>query len=598
MAPWLPGVAAGAAAAPRADGAGRADGGGRVRDGLEEPTGGASAAAAGQDAPVELSVVGADPADPSVLLLEAPDGRRFRLPASSRLRAAVRSAGPVTQPVPAVSAPLRPRDIQARIRAGETAADVAADAGVPLDQVRRYEGPVLAERAHVAALARLAVVRGGPGRLTLEEAVRTRLLARGADPGTAAWDAWRREGGWAVQVAFRAAGRDRSAQWSFTPSNRVLEPLDDEARWLTAPSDDPTGRRLAAVRVYDVEAEDARSAGEHEPPPGVLSTGPAAALAPPAPSPAVTFEPSPAPVPSPEPPRTPEQRGPRTDAAAPSAGAPAGVEAAGHGVDPSDDDGDDDALAGPAAPEPATADDLASRTLDLLDALRDRRGRRVPLDLGPDGEPWDDEEDDDLLNALLDLPPGADPDALELQEEVDRARARLRMVTPPRGLQLPPTGADEQGAADGEEQAPSAPRAPLGLVPAPPPTEPLRTTPAAAPQAGPPPAAAPPAPVAPGARDGRGPDGGQPRELPRGADLDGELLRGQPTSRRERWRGGEADADGEETAERLPLSRGVPAPEGVQDPEHDGDDPGEQPARRRRSVPSWDEIVFGAPRRD
>lgn len=588
-----------------------------MRDGLEEPP--VDAAAAGADAPVELSVVGADPSDPSVLLLEAPDGRRFRLPVGSRLRAAVRSAGPVTGPVPAVSEPLRPRDIQARIRAGETAADVAADAGVPLEQVQRYEGPVLAERAHVANLARLAVVRGGPGRLTLEEAVRSRLLARGADPGSAAWDAWRRDGGWAVQVAFRAAGRDRSAQWSFAPSNRVLEPLDDEARWLTAPSDDPTGRRLAAVRVYDVEAEDARLDGGHEPGSGPAS-GQGSSLSAGAAAPPVAFEPSPptadrtdrtdrtggagvplappvprGPAPSPSGPPVPELDD-RDDVVAASSGAPAGG-VHHHAPDGTEDDsesGSEDGSEDAAAQleGPAAADDLASRTLDLLDALRDRRGRRVPLDLGPDGEPWDDEEDDDLLNALLDLPPGSDPDALELQEEVDRARARLRMVTPPRGLQLPRQGEDgpDPDAAD-EPPAPSGPRASLGLVPAPPPTEPVQVTPA------------PPAPAA----------AGTPRETPRDGDLDGELLRREPATRRERWRGADAQQpvpppapapapsqhpEDDDARQAPSSSRGVPGPDGVEDPEHDGDDPGEQPARRRRSVPSWDEIVFGAPRRD
>ncbi|MEH3079269.1 MAG: septation protein SepH, partial [Quadrisphaera sp.] len=369
-----------------------------------------------------------------------------RLPVGSRLKAAVRSAGPASSPEPAASEPLRPRDIQARIRAGETAADVAADAGVPLEQVQRYEGPVLAERAHIADLAKLAVVRGGPGRLTLEDAVRTRLLARGADPGTVAWDAWRRDGGWAVQAAFRAAGRDRSAQWSFTPSNRVLEPLDDEARWLTAPSDDPTGRRLAAVRVYDVEAEDARLDGGHEHGSGSahptgqsasLAAGSVATSAPP-----VTFEPSPAPRPGPVGPAD-DEAGGTTGGAEPTEPTETAGPAARAGDLPAPPSLEDDD-AGSAQPEGAApSDDLASRTLDLLDALRDRRGRRVPLDLGPDGEPWDDEEDDDLLNALLDLPPVPTPMCWSCRRRsTGRVRAcgwsRLRAASSCRGRERTP----------------------------------------------------------------------------------------------------------------------------------------------------------------
>lgn len=543
-----------------------------MREGLESARGGADGAG-GSAGAVEVSLVGADPSDPSVLLLRAPDGGVLRLPVDGRLRAAVRSAGPASAPLPAVSEPLRPRDIQARIRAGETASDVAADAGVPIEQVRRYEGPVLAERAHVASLARLAVVRGGPGRLTLEDAVRTRLLARGADPASAAWDAWRRDGGWAVQVAFRAAGRDRSAQWSFTPSSRVLEALDDEARWLTAPSDDPTGRRLAAVRVYDVETDD-----------GGVEGLPALAVPSDDPTPRDTAAPDRRGDPSaPAGPLDEPADEPRADRAP---ALPEALSAARTG------EPDHAPLMGSTAdaPEPGQepepedpADDLASRTLELLDALRDRRGRRVPLDLDPDGNPWDDdEEDDDLLNALLDLPPGSHAGSEELQEEVDRARARLRMVTPPGGLALG-GGADDQDAADGSdapapgESAPSPGRAALGLVPAPPPTEPVATTPRpeAARPAAPPAAPLRPLSAAP-----------PPAARPTAAGTSGEESPA-PLSRRER-----------RAAEEAEQPAGPSGAQGAEEAEHDGDDPSEQPAKRRRSVPSWDEIVFGAPRRD
>ena len=57
---------------------------------------------------------------------------------------------------------LRPRDIQARIRAGETPESVAQVAGTSVDKVMPYAAPVLAERAHVAQRAQRASIRRRP----------------------------------------------------------------------------------------------------------------------------------------------------------------------------------------------------------------------------------------------------------------------------------------------------------------------------------------------------------------------------------------------------------------------------------------------------
>ena len=92
---------------------------------------------------------------------------------------------------------LRPREIQARIRAGESAESVAEAGGIPVERVRRFEGPVLAERGHIASLAQgTSLRRAGEGPSpSLGEAVGQALTASGADGQSAAWDAWRRDDG-------------------------------------------------------------------------------------------------------------------------------------------------------------------------------------------------------------------------------------------------------------------------------------------------------------------------------------------------------------------------------------------------------------------
>jgi hypothetical protein len=140
-----------------------------------------------------------------------------------------------------VESHLRPRDIQARIRAGASAEEVAQLAGIPVDRVRRFEGPVLAERAFMAERARKTPVRR-PGENSgplLGEAVQERLLLRGAEKDTAQWDSWRRDDGtWEVLLVYRVAGEPHSASWTYDPPRRLVQAVDDEARSLIGESED------------------------------------------------------------------------------------------------------------------------------------------------------------------------------------------------------------------------------------------------------------------------------------------------------------------------------------------------------------------------
>ncbi|MEU2799941.1 septation protein SepH [Streptomyces sp. NPDC007117] len=180
--------------------------------------------------------------DGTRLVLKAADSTEYTLPIDERLRAAVRNdRARLGQIEIEVESHLRPRDIQARIRAGASAEEVAQFAGIPVDRVRRFEGPVLAERAFMAERARKTPVRR-PGENTgpqLGEAVQERLLLRGADKETVQWDSWRRDDGtWEVLLVYRVAGEPHSASWTYDPPRRLVQALDDEARSLIGETDD------------------------------------------------------------------------------------------------------------------------------------------------------------------------------------------------------------------------------------------------------------------------------------------------------------------------------------------------------------------------
>lgn len=216
--------------------------------------------------------------DGTHLLLSGAGGEMFQLPIDEALRTASRTAAKPRAEKPSV--PMSPRDIQARIRAGATAADVAEIAGLPLAKVQRYEGPVLAERDYVAQQARkVEVAAPSPGHdvyrsafgdspATLADMVAHRLSAHQIDAADVEWDSWRNsDGSWTVSAEFETGtstttgiGEAPPALWTFSPARKSLQNANRWAQQLSElePLDGPLpARRLSAVsdKPFDVEAD-------------------------------------------------------------------------------------------------------------------------------------------------------------------------------------------------------------------------------------------------------------------------------------------------------------------------------------------------------
>jgi hypothetical protein len=214
------------------------------------------------------------------LLLSGPGDERFRMPVDDALRAAIRRDRPrLGQLQIEGDDGLRPRDVQALIRAGASADEAASRAGWSVEKVHRYEGPILAEREHVAGLAQQARLRSrshgaNSGTPTLVVRVTQRLKERDVEVSDASWDSWRTEGHpWTVVLTFAAGGRQRQASWTYDLADRTVCAVDDEARWLSeevqeargpipAPRQHPASGRRSTV--YDVEAEGGLQPGTRE----------------------------------------------------------------------------------------------------------------------------------------------------------------------------------------------------------------------------------------------------------------------------------------------------------------------------------------------
>ncbi len=200
------------------------------------------------------------------LVVADDQGERYRLRIDEPLRAAARRDRPrLGQLQIEIDNGVRPREVQAMIRAGATTEEVAARTGWTEAKIARFEGPVLAEREFVAMRAQQVRLRGRSATgqpETLARRTQSRLEGRGVAPDEVTWDSARdSDGQWTVSARFSAGGRERLATWWFDTAGMTVVPKNDEARWL-AEEDAPAGplptphQAHRPPTVFDIEAEE------------------------------------------------------------------------------------------------------------------------------------------------------------------------------------------------------------------------------------------------------------------------------------------------------------------------------------------------------
>ncbi len=271
----------------------------------------------------QLKVIGTEE---GILVLATESGERFALPVNDTLRAQLRTARPADEPRAVRPSP---REIQAHIRAGMTAPDVATLLGIRIEDVARYERPIIAEREHVVgqALSVPVLIAGElepDAQPTFGTAVRTKLGEAGATGER--WTSWREPDGWVVKLEFTVAEVEHDARWSFDPRRSSLSPLNSDATQLSRQGSLPEGLipRLRALDTPQPKDESRFDSGAFGP----------------------------------------RHAAPEHDAPAPTG---SGVRGAGSAAQ-------DAAIK--RAPEPVVT---SSETADLLEALRRRRGQREPM---------------------------------------------------------------------------------------------------------------------------------------------------------------------------------------------------------------------------
>ncbi len=164
------------------------------------------------------------------VVASSPSGERYRIPIDESILAALHAAA-VASPA---KARMTPKEIQARIRAGESAHQVAAEAGTSLAAIERFVGPVLAELTYMltAALAVRVTGDGDATWRTFGTVMGERFAA--LDAKDVRWSCVREStGGWVLRVSFSADDIAHDARWDFDPKRSILTPQNMEAGTLS-----------------------------------------------------------------------------------------------------------------------------------------------------------------------------------------------------------------------------------------------------------------------------------------------------------------------------------------------------------------------------
>lgn len=176
----------------------------------------------------ELRVVGKTSDGDHIELVDN-EGNKFSVRVSDSLRAAVneRRLTPVVESAPKLSI----KEIQARLRAGESYSDISNISGLSIEKIERYASPIMQERAWIIEQAMKASPKGAA--LPLSELVILRLAPRGVNMNQVSWNTWRLEDGtWHLVLSYPSSEGQSEANWIFDPNKRSFASKDDGARWI------------------------------------------------------------------------------------------------------------------------------------------------------------------------------------------------------------------------------------------------------------------------------------------------------------------------------------------------------------------------------
>jgi len=206
----------------------------------------------------ELRLTGKTP-DGLHLALTNTDGDEFTVRISDTLRATVNQPRLSAVNSDDQSEEMSVKEIQRRLRSGESMEAIAREGNISVDKVKRFAGPILQERLFIINMVHEISLRKESVREESEflQAIELKLAPRGVDIDQLAWQTWRAiDGTWTIELIFPNREGSGKAQWSFDQSKRTLAPLDDNGRWLMG--EDAPARRVESGIIHSEASHPSR----------------------------------------------------------------------------------------------------------------------------------------------------------------------------------------------------------------------------------------------------------------------------------------------------------------------------------------------------
>lgn len=173
--------------------------------------------------------------DGSHLALVDGEGNSYSLRISDTLRATVNQPRLTSVPAFESTETISVREIQRRLRAGESFEHIAREGETTVDKVERFSGPIMQEREYILDRARELVMRKDAHRadLTFADVVLAKLAPRGVDIDALLWNTWRlADGRWHIELQYPNRDGNGIATWTFDLARRALDASDDNGAWL------------------------------------------------------------------------------------------------------------------------------------------------------------------------------------------------------------------------------------------------------------------------------------------------------------------------------------------------------------------------------
>jgi Protein of unknown function (DUF3071) len=203
---------------------------------------------------IDLRLVGRSE-DGTDLELTDSEGVHYSLRVSDHLRATVNQPRLVAVAHPDQVTHTPVKEIQSRLRAGESADSIARSTEWDLEKIEKFSGPIMQERAFIIGQALETSLRRDPHSPTLMSATIAQLAPRGVDMQLAEWNTWRRDDAlWNIILTYPIATGTGEANWAFDPNNRTLITEDDGARWISGEEKPSRPATPSHGMVYNADA--------------------------------------------------------------------------------------------------------------------------------------------------------------------------------------------------------------------------------------------------------------------------------------------------------------------------------------------------------